>query len=323
MTKTYLDTVSYILKYNNVKLDSFDSKYIRYYENEKKLAWVKDVYIQTDLYSHCLKNQLEKRTADFFVSHIFNDNVEKYFCLFPSKSIITIGDFSNCCQSFDNEYYEIPVDFLKLITNNREMIELGIYSIMPKRIEKVGDVDNGSQIIETIDEIDVPGIACYRYDMISEKAIYINQEIVDKVYFAFPWLYGASTKDYLDIVHKNMTLFKKYEIEINKFVKMIKEGKIDNVLETIAEMHIDMQIEFEIAQAQLIKRGINTILGIAVTFIPLLLLGLDQDAKLMISSLLGTSNLLKISTNITEQIEHVKLVGKYNPLWINWKWERK
>ncbi len=321
MTKAYIDRLSYILKSNNVKLDSFNSKYIRYDESKKNLLWIKDIFIQTDLYLENLRKQLEKKTNNFFVSQIFNDSIEKYFCLFPSNSIVTNGIFYHDNQSCNKEYYEIPVDFLKMIINNKEMIELGIYTVVPESIRENGDGDSGSCYVNTIEYFDIPGCAVYKSNIISENAIYIEQNMVDKVYFLFPWLYGASAKDYLDIVYKNETLFKKYEIEVGKFVKMIREGKIENVLEIMKEMHIDMQIEFENAQNQLKRKGINTIMGIMITFVPLLLPNLDQETKLEVSSLLGATNLLNISTSLTEQIEKIKLVGRNNPLWINWKWK--
>lgn len=310
-----------IKKYDDVKkLSLIESKLL----SAQKYPWigeiaglVNELYYNTEKYIGDVDGQI------FLIDKVETSNYEnimKYSCVFPNRTIMSSGDF-HCHYSSKSEYAFIDVDFFyKLFYCKKPLLE-GIVHISPFQlltdIEDDGKPDGG--FIETlklpdknkkkIAELDECGFGAYQ-----------GNKLISKLFVAMPWLENARVEDYIDIVNKFQAEFECYNYCLASISGVTEDTEtfIKKYLNDYKEASINLQIAMEKKQSELRTKGITTIVSLCLTAIPYLLPVGCIDANI-VSAFLGAGTVKEMlsSANIfTEK----KNIGKDNPFWVLWKW---
>lgn len=131
-----------------------------------------------------------------------------------------------------------------------------------------------------------------------------------------------SVEDYISIVNKNRLLYDNYCNTILKFTEAVHNGDYSSVKQEMEEANNSIRIELEKAQSSLRRKGIQTVVSIAFTFIPMGL-SLPEDQKILLSTLLGAASLKDIFITFSDEIAALRNVGKDSPFWLMYQWKKK
>lgn len=203
-----------------------------------------------------------------------------------------------------------------------------MYKILPEIIRQSGDSENDMQ--EAYSTWSLSGKREYwqgnlinkEVNVLSRNGIFLSNEKMEKLYYEFPWLYGVRVEDYISIVNKNRLLYDNYCTTILKFTEAVHNGDYSSVKQEMKEANNSIKIELEKAQSSLRRKGIQTVVSIAFTFIPMAL-SLPEDQKILLSSLIGATSLKDIFITFSDEIAALHKVGKSSPFWLMYQWQKK
>lgn len=290
--------------------------------------WIGDVFniIKRDVEQS--SRQLLQGEKKYITFSDDSDDILKYACMFPKTSINLKDIFDEYMWDRGDIYYTIPKNFFRSLLKHKSLVKEGIYKILPEIIKESGDSENEMQ--EAYTTWSLSGKQEYWQGSLVNKGvnvsgpngIYLSNEKVEKLYFEFPWLYGVSVEDYIRIVNKNRLLYDNYCTTILKFIEEVHNGNYLSIKQEMMEANNSIKIELEKAQNSLRRKGIQTLVSIAFTFIPMAL-SLPEEQKTLLSTFLGASSLKDIYMTFSDEIAALHEVGKSSPFWLMYQWQKK
>lgn len=291
-------------------------------------TWIGDVF-------NIIKRDMERSSGQLLQGEkkyiTFNDDSDdtlKYACMFPKTSINLKEKFDEYQSSRGWIYYTMPKDFFRSLLRNKNLVQEGVYKMLPEIIKESGDSENDVQDAYSIwslsgkQEYWQGNLVNKEINVLSPNGIFLSSEKIEKLYYAFPWLYGVSVEDYISIVNKNRLLYDNYCNTILKFTEAVHNGDYSSVKQEMEEANNSIRIELEKAQSSLRRKGIQTVVSIAFTFIPMGL-SLPEDQKILLSTLLGAASLKDIFITFSDEIAALRNVGKDSPFWLMYQWKKK
>ena len=291
-------------------------------------AWIGDVFriIKEDLDNS--SKRLLKNEEKYISFDDDSENILKYACMFPTTSINLKEKFDERDTDRGWTYYTIPKDFFRSLIRHRNLIQNDVYKILPEIIKKTGDSECDMQDQYSIwslsgrEDYFQGRLVNKDVNILSSNGIFLSNDKIEKLYYEFPWLYGVSVEDYIDIVTKNKTLYDSYCKTILKFTEAVHNGNYSSVKQEMEEANISIRIELEKAKSNLRRKGIQTVLSIAFTFIPMVS-SLPEEQKLFLSTVLGATSLKDIFITFSDEIAELRAVGKSSPFWLMYQWQKK
>lgn len=257
-----------------------------------------------------------------------SDDTLRYACMFPNLSI-------NLKEKFD-EYdwdkgfitYTMPKDYFRSLLRHKNLVQEGVYKILPEIIHLTDGEECEMQ--EQYTTWSLSGKREYwqghlvnkEVDILNSNGVFLSTEKMEKLYYEFPWLYGVSVEDYIDIVNKNRSLYDNYCNTILKFTEEVHNGNYSSIKQEMEDANSNIKIELEKAQSSLRRKGIQTVVSVAFTFIPMAL-SLPEDQKILLSTLLGATSLKDIFIAFSDEIAALRDVGKDSPFWLMYQWKKK
>lgn len=283
-------------------------------------TWIGDVFdiIKRDMERS--SGQLLQGEKKYITFNDDSDDTLKYACMFPKTSINLKEKFDEYQTSKGWIYYTMPKDFFRSLLRHKNLVQEGVYKMLPEIIKESGDSENDAQDAYNIWSLS--GKREYWQGNLVNKEINVLSPNGEKLYYAFPWLYGVSIEDYISIVNKNRLLYDNYCNTILKFTEAIHNGDYSSVKQEMEEANNSIRIELEKAQSSLRRKGIQTVVSIAFTFIPMGL-SLPEDQKILLSTLLGATSLKDIFITFSDEIAALRNVGKASPFWLMYQWKKK
>lgn len=291
-------------------------------------TWIGDVFdiIKRDMERS--SGQLLQGEKKYITFNDDSDDTLKYACMFPKTSINLKEKFDEYQTSKGWIYYTMPKDFFRSLLRHKNLVQEGVYKMLPEIIKESGDSENDAQDAYNIWSLSGKreywqgNLVNKEINVLSPNGIFLSSEKIEKLYYAFPWLYGVSIEDYISIVNKNRLLYDNYCNTILKFTEAIHNGDYSSVKQEMEEANNSIRIELEKAQSSLRRKGIQTVVSIAFTFIPMGL-SLPEDQKILLSTLLGATSLKDIFITFSDEIAALRNVGKASPFWLMYQWKKK
>lgn len=252
---------------------------------------------------------------------VFPDNqISNYMCLFPKRSLIETSALLSYYDltPHDGEIYDMPPnDFFKQYFRFRNIISHGIAHLYPIS-EK--EEDNRTGVVSSSSIIPLKNVAEVNPGSNWTKAVCDPH----RMFVALPWLYNASSDDFLEITEK-------YPLEFEHFSHAIENIALANNSETDLQKRIyidlrdaidNIQIACEKEKAKLKTQGITTFVGIALTCLPFakpqLFSSFDPSVY---QTVIGGASILD-GLNLLENFVSLKKEGIENPYWVIWKWKK-
>lgn len=291
-------------------------------------TWIDDIF-------NIIKKELERSSKQLLESEkkyiTFtkdSDDILKYACMFPKTSINLKEKFDEYQSSKGKIFYTMPKDFFRSLLKHKRLVQEGVYKLLPEIIKESGDSEN--DVNDAYSTWSLSGKRDYwqgnlvnrEVNVLSPNGVFLSIEKMEKLYFEFPWLYGVSVEDYINIVNKNRPLYDKYCTTILKFTEAVHNGDYSAVKQEMEEANNSIRIELEKAQSSLRHKGIQTVVSIAFTFIPMAL-PLPEDQKILLSTVLGATSLKDIFISFSDEIEALHEIGKSSPFWLMYQWQKK
>lgn len=318
-----------ILKQQNIRSVKDIDNYISHSFIEKKdmvcgreETWVEDIVniVKKDM-KLCSKEKYVTFSED-------SDEFLKYACMFPEMSINLKEKFDQLETDKGWTYYAISKDFLRSLLNHQNLIQEGVYKILPEIIKTSGDSEDDMQ--EAYRTWGLSGKKEYwqghlvnkEIDVLGDDNVFFSNEKIEKLYFEFPWLYGVGIEDYIEIVSKNRLLYNNYCNTILKYADEIRKGQYLSLKQEMKEANDSIRIELERAQNNLKRKGIQTVVSIALTFIPMGL-SIPEKQKAWLSAVIGVTSLKDILVEFSDEIAALRDVGKESPFWLTYQWQKK
>lgn len=294
----------------------------------KEDTWIGDVFniIERDMKRS--SRQLLENEKKYITFCDDSDDTLKYACMFPKTSINLKEKFEEYQSDKGPIYYTIPKDFFRSLLRNKNLVENGVYKMLPEIIKESGDSVNDMQDAYNIwslsgkQEYWQGSLVNKEVNVLSPSGIYLSNKKLENLYYEFPWLYGVSVEDYIRIVNKNRSLYDNYCTTILKFTESVHNGDYSSVKQEMEEANISIKIELEKAQNNLRRKGIQTVVSIAFTFIPMAF-SLPEDQKILLSSLLGATTIKDILITVSDEIATLHEIGKSFPFWLMYQWQKK
>ncbi len=261
-----------------------------------------------------------------FVSPQLDTNTLKYMCIFPSSLILTEPFFTTSYYAGAATDYKINRSYLEMVMKYSEYIKQDIISLLPRSFDLAMSYSagwsvttlSGNDTFRTQEYWDRDPTA-----LLDVNGIALTKERIEELFFQFPFLYGARAEDYLNITTKYGDQYCKYRILIQKFVEALDRGEktIRDLYLDMQDAHVQMQIHLETERENLFKKGICTVLGLAITCIPFAV-DIPDELRVFIQSLLGTASLKELSSSIFETEKNIRVLHQ-NPYFVTWRWKRK
>lgn len=315
---------------------------------EKNIKSVKDI---DDYMSHSVIKKMDAvyGREDTWVGDIFNvikkemqvcsegkhvtfsedsDEFLKYACMFPEMSINLKEKFDEYESDKGYIYYTIPKAFFYSLLKHQNLIQEGVYKILPEIIKTSGDSENDMQEAYKIwslsgrREYGQGHLVNEEINILDDDDVFLSNKKIEKLYFEFPWLYGVSIEDYIEIVNKNRLLYNNYCRTILRFTDEIRKGQYLSVKQEMKEANDNIKIELEKAQNNLKRKGIQTVVSIALTFVPMGL-SIPEDQKAWLSAVIGATSLKDVFVEFSDEIAALREVGKESPFWLTYQWQKK
>jgi len=323
-----------ILRELNIYCDrDFNKKYIKFGINNM-LPVIEDLYNIIHQHQKSISEKFDFRKyigVDFGDSYCSNNIISKYTCMLPQSTLLlgTIpeaeeeeedGEVLERSYSFNNyEYTENEMDeiirnmqrFINEFFSYKDVLTTGITEILPFFSESEGrcydpKLYDKLHIITTIEK---------------------EENIADKpfgIYASFPWLYDARTTDYIELCLKYPTEFNFLAHTIQNLIKNVDNNESNTntqIANDITDALINIRINYEKKQAELKTKGIRTIIGLAMTFLPII-----NNFKVInpevFSGLCGGYSLFEASS-LFDEYTKIKNTCRENPFWLIWKWQKK
>lgn len=291
-------------------------------------TWIGDVFniIKGDMKRS--SGQLLEGEKKYITFNDDSDDTLKYACMFPKTSINLKEKFDEYQTSKGWIYYTMPKDFFRSLLRHKNLVQEGVYKMLPEIIKESGDSENDMQDAYNI--LSLSGKQEYwqgslvnkEINVLSPNGIFLSNKKIENLYYEFPWLYGVSVEDYINMVSKNRLLYNNYCTTILKFTESIHNGNYSLVKQEMEEANNSIKIELEKVQSNLRRKGIQTVVSIAFTFIPMAL-SLPEDQKILLSTFLGATSLKDIFTTFSDEIAALHAVGKSSPFWLMYQWQKK
>lgn len=317
------DSIKTLLAFEGIKkpedvysLDLEDNSYIV----STTYPWVKHIY---ELLQDC---NVAAQTSLFIWEHdpgqYFQINglngsnqhhLSKFSCFFPGRTIVSAGDI----KKKEGRYYiQSNTLFNFFYSNIIADNDLGFFT--PNSI-------NGKTLRSILSKQEED------YRIVDLDAIYMGKNrrvksnpIVDKMYVGLPWLYNARVEDYIDLINRYENEFENYNRYIRDLAKTATDEKelTRNLVNSINDLKIDMQIKLEIKKEELRKKGIFTLVGVCLTAIPY---ALNMKYKTidpsLLNGLLGGLSVYECASAMSDGLARNSL-SRENPLWVIWKWAK-
>ena len=250
------------------------------------------------------------------------ENIMKYSCVFPDRTIISSGDFFYLNKG---EFSFIDIDFFYKLFWCKDLLLQGIVHISPFYLRT--DIIEGAADYENcmIEQLDLPGDNKKKIAELDDCGLGLFQDnkIIKKIYLTMPWLENACISDYIDIVNKNRAEFDFYNKCLSNISNISSNTDvfIKKYLEDYKEASKNIQIALEKKQSELRVKGITTFISLCLTAIPYFIPEgcVDPD---IISAFLGVGT-VKEMLECYNVYAKINMEGKDNPFWVLWKWKNK
>lgn len=318
-----------ILKQQNIRSVKDIDNYISHSFIEKKDAvygreetWVEDIV-------NIIKKDMKLCSKEKIVT-FSNDSNEflKYVCMFPETSINLKEKFDQLQTDKGWTYYRIPKDFFRSLLSHQNLIQEGVYKVLPEIIKTSGDSEDDMQ--EAYRTWSLSGKKEYwqghlvnkKINTSGDNIVFLSNKKIEKLYFEFPWLYSVNIEDYIEIVSKNRLLYNNYCNTILKYVDEIRKGQYLSLRQEMKEANDSIRIELERAQNNLKRKGIQTVVSIALTFIPMGL-SIPEEQKAWLSAVIGATSLKDVFIELSDEVAALRDVGKESPFWLTYQWQKK
>lgn len=273
-------------------------------------------------------NNMESRIGSipgqiFMVDHIDEsvyENVFKYSCVFPGRMIVSVGELF-FLDDLENAF--IDIEFFYKLFWGQELLKHDLVQFSPFYrytevipgecnpdnclVEYITLPDNNKKKIAELEKCGTHGFGT----VIKDEYIFLKM----------PWLYDASIETYLEIINKYKKEFELYNTQLGKLSDdaACTEVFLRNFEYDLKEANANISIELEKEKGKLLRQGITTSLGIAVTLIPIFsqnpVLG-TPEAR----TILGGTGLCQLLRDTIEYRFIKEEVGHNNPFWVMWKW---
>lgn len=279
--------------------------------------WISEMIYIIQILAKEVENNIATKGGQFFC--VENDtesvlNISKYMCFFPERGLIktfapdTVADEYN----IPDVYSSLPKDYFHKYFAYKELISNGIISLYPATNPNI--YSNPVFEIQQYDNVSFLSSCGNGYKNYSKKE--------QGLFMAFPWIYSARIEDYIDLYNKYNLEFHIYNNTISKIAHESKN--INNFNETVLldaqKAFDDIALIFKQKKKDLLRKGITSTVGIALTFIPSIIPNLSTiiDPQLF-SAFIGGGTLFE-SLKICNGLFEIKELGKENPFWVIWKW---
>ncbi len=259
-----------------------------------------------------ISNSISKARGQFIaVEHTqkeYSENINKYLCLFPSRSLITTVTDSE--EIKPDEYAgvgQINDYFIAYFTYKR-LIDAGVSRLFPTRI--VGTYNEQDKYIK------IPNVAQVFTGKGDASMLAQNME---SFYIAFPWLYHAQVDDYLEIADQNPREFEAFAIAVERLAISSKELNSALLYDMKEAIH-NIQVQYEKRCRRLRAKGIAAATGLALTIIPIVIKEFFLDCDIShFSSIIGGSTVVGNINLLSDFISSSKDIND-DPYWVLWKW---
>lgn len=252
--------------------------------------------------------------------------LENYMCLFPKRTLIETETLMSYRKSKNSFKYDAPPnDYFEQFFKYEKLIKGNIVQLYP-----INTGITRGEVQPTFDDVleysPVAPFGLNHYAWVYKAGSFSRvAHQADHFYIALPWLYEANTNIYLDICASHPAEFDNLAITIEKISRASNSGEDFNakILLDLQEALTNIQIAFERKQARLRAKGIVTILGIVLTFIPFTISHFLQNFNPeLFSGIIGTTSIVESSHLLNEFVE-LKNAGISEPFWVVWKWKNK
>lgn len=293
----------------------------------KDETWVDEIFsiIKNDMkYSN---KQLLTNEKKYITFSDDSDDILKYACMFPEMSINlkeTFNEYETCKGTI---FYTIPKDFFRSMIKRKNLIQEGVYKLLPELIKATDEVATDMDGLYSTWSLSgkreyYQNQLEHEVNVLTSNGIFLSNDNIEKLYCTFPWLYGVRIEDYISIVNKNRRLYDNYCTTILKFTEAIHNGDYSSFKYEMDEANYSIRIELEKAQSNLRRKGIQTVMSIAFSFIPMAL-SIPEEQKLLLSTLIGATSLKDIFITFSDEIATLREAGKSSPFWLMYQWQKK
>lgn len=292
----------------------------------QRYPWIGEIAeLAVNLYYNAERHIRDIEGQIFLVNKVKPSNYQdimKYSCIFPNRTIMSTG---NLFYSNEKQYSFIDIDFFFKLFNCKNMLLQGIVDISPYSycVDFVKGAANYEDSIIT--NLELPDSNKKKIAELDQCGFgnYQNNNPINKLFIAMPWLENARIEDYIDIVNKYRTEFEYYNFCLANMSELTNDidSFINKYIYDYQEANINIQIALEKKKAELKKQGIHTAISICLTIVPYVLTKTGIDIN-MLQAILGSVTVKEIldSANIYTEMKNT---GIDNPFWVMWKWRNK
>lgn len=246
----------------------------------------------------------------------FDESLDNYMCFFPKRTLVETDTLMTFQHEITKETYNKPPDhFFEMYFGLEKLMNRGIVHLYPVNSQKnPKSYHDSNQIVRkaNVAEIYVP------------NDIKTVQHKKDMFYMAFPWLYSARTDDFIEICDKNPAAFNYFANSISKIAKActgVTSDLNDDVFTDVKDALIEIENEFEKRKEYLKRKGITTMVGMVLTFVPFIVNKFfDNFNPELFSSFLGGTTIYGSSELLSEFWNND---FTDNPYWVVWKWKHE
>lgn len=257
-------------------------------------------------------------------SQVQDIQMDNYMCIFPKRILVETDTLYTRYYERSTLNYDLPPnDYFKQFFRYEKLIKRNIIQLYP-----VGKGIFEHNVRETFDSVlGFSPITPLENVVQASQGRDISEVVhrVDYFYAAFPWLYNANTDVYLEIVDDYPAEFENLVNTIEKISCASKncDDFNANVLKDLRDALINIQIAFDQKRLFLKSKGIPTVLGLILTYIPLAIpTFFDNFDPKIYTGIIGTVTLAE-SRNLLAEFFSLKNEGIKNPFWVVWKWKDK
>lgn len=291
--------------------------YWRTADGQEATNRIRDVVVE---YYYKMVSETSKKEGQFISINskevFFDESLDNYMCFFPQRTLVETDTLMTFQHELTKEIYNKPPDhFFEMYYGLETLISRGIVHLYPVNSQNnPRSYHDSNQIVKctNVAEVYVPN---------NIKAV---QHKKDMFYLAFPWLYHASTEDFIEICDRNPAAFEYFANSIGKIAKAcigVEDDLNDDVFTDVKDALLEIECEFEKRKEYLKKKGISTTIGLVLTFVPFVVNKFFNNfSPELYSSFLGGSTLYA-GTELLSEFWNNDFTN--NPYWVVWKWKQK
>lgn len=290
----------------------------------QKYPWISELAVILNSMYYATEHHITDLGGQFFlVDEMEKDcaaDLMKYSCLFPERMIVSAGEF----HYLDNPNYSfIDIDFFRKLFLGKDLLLNNIVHISPFYLctdleQGSGDIKNAMLEYLTLPAENKKKVAFLDRAGTSEDR---THPIIQSAFVSLPWLKGARIQDYVEIITKYKAEFLNYNNYLSRLSQDSEDTDqfISNYKRDYNEATISIRMALEQKKAELKRKGINTVLSICLTIIPILFPPSTIVNKEILSAILGGGTIKSAMDMIPEALS-LKDINKDNPFWVLWKW---